>query len=732
MKGRGRRYKAWSVAIPIAGMVLSLWLAVSASAADFQAEPQESEPLAFEVGSYAKDVGVSSEEAERRLAIQHEGAGIVELLEEELGDGYAGIWFDNAAGEFVVPVVRSAARSAVAAKLEGTALKGHFRLESVRSTWSELEGAQKQLDRDLSNLIASSFVQTSRDPVHNSVVVHESESSSKSARAEIQEEIETQEVDVELRREAADRFRLGESACNEPVRVCDRPLRGGVKIEPLPVGSGYCTAGFKATGKTFGNQFILTAGHCSKGTGAWGSRDSSSALHEMAVAEESIFPGGDYGKLKVTGFGTYWEKGAWPSQVAFWGANQGNPINSESWSYVGQYVCHAGATSGSSCGSVTALGKTVAYEGGEVLVSLSEVAGPSFCAMPGDSGGPVFSSEIALGILSGAEVVPPGTCSPYALYQEVTNATNALGVTVGPRVAVPTTGPTTAFQANTSSLITMNLAGGTYWGQGMAPGTSPSIAGLAGGGYQVAIQANNSQLVAVGTAGNTNWGQGMAPGTSPGIAGLAGGGYQMAIQANNSQLVTIGSAGPTNWGQGMAAGTSPSIAALWVGGYEMAFQANNSQLITVGTAGNTNWGQGMAPGTSPSIAALSTGGYQMAFQNNGGELVTIGTAGPHNWGLKMMKGTSPSIALLSGGGFEVAFQSEAGYLWTVGAAGNSNWGLGMMAGTSPSIIGVPGVGGFGYQAAFQANNGELWTVGSLGATNWHQGMMNGTSPSIGG
>src|SRR5581483_8775641 len=56
-------------------------------------------------------------------------------------------------------------------------------------------------------------------------------------------------------------------------------------------------------------------------------------------------------------------------------------------------------------------------------------------------------------------------------------------------------------------------------------------------------------------------GQGMMAGTSPSITGLPGGGYEMAFQANTGRLIAYGSAGNTDTGQGMKAGTSPSIAA---------------------------------------------------------------------------------------------------------------------------------------------------------------------------
>ena len=147
-------------------------------------------------------------------------------------------------------------------------------------------------------------------------------------------------------------------------------------------------------------------------------------------------------------------------------------------------------------------------------------------------------------------------------------------------------------------------------GQGMTAGTSPAIAALAGGGYQMAFQANTGELIRFGAAGNVNERQGMAPGTSPAIAGLAGGGYEMAFQANTGQLIRFGTAGNVNEHQGMAPGTSPAIAGLAGGGYEMAFQANTGRAHQVRHRRKRQRGPGDEGGDEPSIAALPGGGYR--------------------------------------------------------------------------------------------------------------------------
>jgi hypothetical protein len=91
----------------------------------------------------------------------------------------------------------------------------------------------------------------------------------------------------------------------------------------------------------------------------------------------------------------------------------------------------------------------------------------------------------------------------------------------------------------------------------MTPGTSPSIAGLAGGGLEVAFQANTGQLYVTGAAG-TLTGLGMAPGTSPSITARPSGGYDAVFQANTGNLWMLRPTGATDQVLGMAGGTSPS------------------------------------------------------------------------------------------------------------------------------------------------------------------------------
>jgi hypothetical protein len=260
-------------------------------------------------------------------------------------------------------------------------------------------------------------------------------------------------------------------------------------------------------------------------------------------------------------------------------------------------------------------------------------------------------------------------------------------------------------------------------------GTSPAIALLSNGSYEVAYQSTSNYLTLFNSGTTSNTYLPMKPGTSPAIAAQAGGGYQVAYQSSTGSLWTYTpSSGGVNQSQGMLAGTSPAIAALSGGGYEMAFQANTGILILYGSGGDLNTGLGMKSGTSPSIGAAG-GGFETAFQANTGVLWTFGTNGTDDLGLGMASGTSPAITGLTTGGYEMAFQTNTNVLEVYGQAADLNTEVGMAPGTSPSIAAQAGGG---YETAIAENTGQFTVYGTAGNVQTYTFLEAGTSPSIAG
>jgi hypothetical protein len=130
-----------------------------------------------------------------------------------------------------------------------------------------------------------------------------------------------------------------------------------------------------------------------------------------------------------------------------------------------------------------------------------------------------------------------------------------------------------------------SLNPGTNLGLGMAPGTSPSIAvDPVTGDWRIAFQSNGGQLwlrgnnIGAPVAGQS--GVTMMAGTSPSITGLPGGGFQTVFHHSDGLLWGVSPTGVlSSLGLGMWQGSSPSVAAAG-GNFQVAFQASTGMLWT--------------------------------------------------------------------------------------------------------------------------------------------------------
>lgn len=428
-------------------LTLSSPASASAASVELPTGTSAAKAEALEVSSYRDDFDVSKQTAEESLEAQSDGAGIAEQLESSEGKSYAGVWFDNESGEFVVPTVPGANPESISASLAGSDLAGDFRTEPVKSSWDELQAAQKRLNGTLSALIEEGLVGTSLDPRANAVVIELAAGANGSQRTKIQAAARGESVKAEVRESQEHQLGISAEACQTKAAACDAPMRGGVDITPKGGlrGSG-CTAGFKGIGDTYGSRFMLTAGHCIAEAGGATNWDSFTVAPEarqpLGQVSAYSFPTHDYAAINANG--TTWDKPSWPTIVGYWGVNQEYPISYESTSYVGEYVCHVGQQSGLSCGAVTGVHLTEPVEdsAGHLLGYVNNMTKfEHMCAIGGDSGGPVFaaSGNVALGIYSGSDK-PKGALEPCyynGYYTEITEDTDLLGVHVAPRIPPP-------------------------------------------------------------------------------------------------------------------------------------------------------------------------------------------------------------------------------------------------------------------------------------------------------
>ncbi|MFF9488859.1 S1 family peptidase [Streptomyces sp. NPDC014676] len=182
---------------------------------------------------------------------------------------------------------------------------------------------------------------------------------------------------------------------------------------PILSTAGRCSAGFNVTDGE--RDFILTAGHCGPDGSVWFA--DNQGRQEVGTTVGGSFPGDDYSLIEYAGG----RVGEGAGVVAV-GGGKGVRITGVADPTVGQRVFRSGSTSGLRDGEVTALNATVNYPEGTV----SGLIESNVCAEPGDSGGPMFSEGVALGVTSGGS----GDCRTggTTYFQPVTKALARLGV----------------------------------------------------------------------------------------------------------------------------------------------------------------------------------------------------------------------------------------------------------------------------------------------------------------
>jgi streptogrisin B len=219
--------------------------------------------------------------------------------------------------------------------------------------------------------------------------------------------------DAEIRRIESRAGTLADAITIERMEgVLQRYIAGG---DAIYASSWRCSLGFNVrSGSTY---YFVTAGHCTDGAGTWWTNSSHSTT--IGSTAGSSFPTNDYGLVRYTNSSL-----AHPGTVNLYNGST-RDITGAANATNGQSVQRSGSTTGLHSGSVTGLNQTVNYGGGDIVYGMIRT---NVCAEPGDSGGPLFSGNTALGLTSGGS----GNCTTggTTYYQPVVEALNAYGVSV--------------------------------------------------------------------------------------------------------------------------------------------------------------------------------------------------------------------------------------------------------------------------------------------------------------
>ncbi|MGW9170208.1 S1 family peptidase [Streptomyces decoyicus] len=174
-----------------------------------------------------------------------------------------------------------------------------------------------------------------------------------------------------------------------------------------------CSLGFNVIKD--GKPYFLTAGHCTNAVRSWSATQGGP---EIAVTETGTFPGDDFGIVRLA------PDLAHPSKVDLYNGRMqsittvGDPI-------VGEKVQRSGSSTHVHGGDITAVEVTANYQEG----SVDGLIQAGVCAETGDSGGPLFEGDTALGLTSGGR----GDCllGGESFYQPVREALEKTGSHIG-------------------------------------------------------------------------------------------------------------------------------------------------------------------------------------------------------------------------------------------------------------------------------------------------------------
>jgi streptogrisin C len=370
--------------------LLALLLMTFAAMTSAQPVQSEAEALADDAAQYAAQFSVAPDEALRRLKAQEASVAATDGIAREFAARLAGISIQHSP-DFRIVVLLTGGDPVPEREAAGVPVV--FRTGAKATHAQALEALRKHLidfRTDLPNARGAGYDQR------------------------------TGEVVLLVTREDASRLGLeairarAERVGGVPVRVVINELNesnmsvnGGGRVEGLNLQTNrrnLCTTAFVITnGET---NAITTAAHCPDeltyvdrdGTsvvlpmiGSWGAAYRDVQINGSAQSPEPLF-------YSNRGAGTLRQLVSWRNVAS---------------TRAGDFICHYGESSGYSCATVELTDYAPPGDlcGGPCFPTWVTVKGPS--CVPGDSGGPVFSGEIAFGIAKGVNRASSGECLFY-------------------------------------------------------------------------------------------------------------------------------------------------------------------------------------------------------------------------------------------------------------------------------------------------------------------------------
>lgn len=350
MKPSSARPRRWATALATGSLIATVLLAAPSA----RAEPVR--PAAPQSHDVPVAAGISGKDAKALVA--------------DLGASRTGgVYLDRESGRLVIAVTDEAAAKEV------TAAGGIA--DRVTHSTTDLNAVTEALNKSTTTPGTS----WGTDPATNQIVVNADSTVS----------------DAEF-------AKLKKTA--EPFGSAVRVARVGGELTPNIAGGNYiatddlsCSLGFNVRKKADPNSlYFLTAGHCtvgSSGVADW--RDGNGTY--IGYDAGGFFPENDFGLVRH-----YNANVSKPGNVYLHNGSYQDITHSRD-PYDGESICRSGYKTGYNCGTVQQLNVTANYSSGPVYGLFTT----NICSSGGDSGGPLFHGDAALGLHSGSN----GNCTGY-------------------------------------------------------------------------------------------------------------------------------------------------------------------------------------------------------------------------------------------------------------------------------------------------------------------------------
>jgi streptogrisin C len=391
-----------AVAASAAALVLGP-LAVTASADPAPAPSPAPAPAlpADLAAAVQRDLKMSADEYLRRAGLAQQVAAFSANAQQQYPDVFGGAWLDNA-GKAVVALVPGQGQDAVRQAAQAVG----FQVKDVAKTQNALRDEKNSFQQWLTGQpqdVAKSVRGAVIDVVNNSVAVR------------------------------VDQAGLPMPGFVDPARVIvmAAPPQGpdtlpqatavaGEGGGPAAAGDAYasqaghtslrCSLGFNGIDGG-GNAVNITAGHCDPNIPAAGTGDAPGVFDllpgdhlgpQVGSFEKSVLGAQDYSIIGINDA----NRDRFSNNLVRVPGQGPIPITGVATPVVGAPVCKSGARTGFSCGVINAVDQTVEVGDHDLTQSFSA----NICALPGDSGGPVVSGTLALGISSASTVADFPVC----------------------------------------------------------------------------------------------------------------------------------------------------------------------------------------------------------------------------------------------------------------------------------------------------------------------------------